>query len=210
MYASGSGRLARGTIIPFTYSLFNLNDHGLGEGGEEKGPSVSGMHATVKSDLEQLNGAVDRCCANVECAEREFSSRDLAVAALCLLRVDFLSARCPRRFFLTNALRLLLSSKCFLPKFLPSFFRRVGCGTPTTPRLLHRRHFCLLACALRAFFLSSLRAPRFPRRRCPNFATPGTVVAAGNDFTLLGCVAASRCCWQACSISIDEFSHQSM
>ena len=56
MHASGSGRLARGTIIPFTYSLFNLNDHGLGEGGEEKGPSVSGMHATVKSDLEQLNG----------------------------------------------------------------------------------------------------------------------------------------------------------
>ena len=137
--------------------------------------------------------AVDRCCANVERAERELSSRDLALAALCLLRVDFLSARCPRRFFLANTLRLLPSSRCFLPRFFPSFFRRVGCGTPTTPRLLHRRHFCLLACALRAFFLSSLRAPRFPRRRCPNFATTGTVVTAGNDFALLGCTVLSTC-----------------
>ena len=62
---------------------------------------------------------------------------------------------------------------------------RVGYGTPTTPRLLHRRHFCLFACDLRAFLLSSLRVPRFPRRRSPNFATAGTF-AAGNDFALLG------------------------
>ena len=76
----------------------------------------------------------------------------------------FLSARFPRRFFRANALRLSLSSMsgCFLPRlFLPSSFRRVGCGTPTTPRLLHRRHLCLLACALRAFLLSSLRVPLF-------------------------------------------------
>ena len=161
-------------------------------------------------DVADTVNAADRCCVNVERAERELSSRDLALAALCLLRVDFLSARCPRRFFPANALRLLLSSRCFLSRFLPSFFRLVGRGTPTMARLLHRRHFCLLACTLRAFFLSSLRAPRFPRRRCPNFATADTVVVAGNDFALLGCIAASRCCWQACSISIDEFSHQSM
>ena len=137
------------------------------------------------------------------------SSRDLALATLCFLRADFLSARFPRHFFRENALRLLLSSRCFLPRFLLSFFRRVGCGTPTTPRLLHRRHFYLLACALRAFLLSSLRVPGFPRRRYPNFDTAGTV-AAGNDFALLGCIISSRCCWQACTVSIDEFSHQSM
>ena len=140
------------------------------------------------------------------------SSRDLALAALCFLRADFLSARfLPRRFFQANALCLSLSSRCFLPRFLPLFFRRAGCGTPTTPQLLHRRHFCLLACALRAFPLSSLRAPRVPLRRCPTFATAAGTVAAGNDFTLLGCITASRCCGQACTtVSIDKFSHQSM
>ena len=80
-----------------------------------------------------------------------FSGRDLALAAFCFLRADFLTARFSRRFLRANALRLSLSSRCFLPRCLPSFFRRVGCGTHTTPRLLPRRHFCLLACALRAF-----------------------------------------------------------
>ena len=108
------------------------------------------------------------------------SSRDLALAALWFLRADFLSTRFPRRFFRAHTHYLSLSSRCFLRRFLPSFFRRVGYGTPNIPRLLHRRHFFLLACALRAFLLFSLRVPRFPRRRCPNFATAGTA-AAGND-----------------------------
>ena len=82
------------------------------------------------------------------------SSRDLALVALCFLRTDFLSARFSRRFFRANALRLSLSSRCFLPRFLTSFFRRVGCGNPTTPRPVHRRHCCLLAIALRAFLFS--------------------------------------------------------
>ena len=105
------------------------------------------------------------------------SSRDLALAAPCFLRAIFLSGRFPCHSFQANTHRLSLSSmsRCFLPRFLPSFSRRVGCGTPTTPRLLHRRHFCLLTCALRALLLSSLWALRFPRRRCPNFATAGTV-----------------------------------
>ena len=128
------------------------------------------------------------------------SSRDLALAALGFLRADFLSARFPRRLFRANP--------SAFTQFLPSSFRRVGCGTPTTPRLLHRRHFSFFTCALQAFFLSSLRVPRFPRRRCPNFATAGTV-AAGNDFALLGCIIACRCCWQACTVSVDEFPHQS-
>ena len=151
---------------------------------------------------------VDRCCANVERTVSS-SSRDLALVALCFLWADFLSARFPRSLIRANALRLSLSSWCFLPGSLPSFLRRVGCGNPTTPRLLHCRHFCLLACVLRAFLLSSLQVPRFPRRRCPKFATAGTV-AAGNDFALLGFITASRCCWQTCTVSIDEFSHQSM
>ena len=109
------------------------------------------------------------------------SSRDLALAVLCFLRADFLSARFPRHFFRANALRLSLSSKGFLPMFLPSFFRRVWCGTPTTLRLLHRRHFCLLACALRAFLLPSLRISRFPRRRCSNFAICSGCLPAGVD-----------------------------
>ena len=112
----------------------------------------------------------------------------------------------------------LFSSKCpspftqfqvFPTQVLASFFRRVGCGNPTTPRLLHYRHCCLLVCVLRAFLISSLRVPRFPRRRCPNFATAG-MVAVGNNFALLGFIATTRCCWQACTVSIDEFSHQSM
>ena len=138
------------------------------------------------------------------------SSRDLALEALCFLRADYLSARSRRRFFRASALRLSLSSRCFLPRFLSLFFQRVGYGTPTTPRLLHRRHLCLLPCAVRALVLSSLWASRFPRRRGPNFATAGTV-AAGNDFALLGSITASRCCWQQAGIvSIDEFSHRSM
>ena len=105
------------------------------------------------------------------------SSRDLALATLCFMRVAFLITRFPRRFFRANTLHLSLSSRC-LPRFLPWFFGRVGCSTPTTPGGLRRRHVCLLACDLRAFLLSSLfRVRRFPRRRCT------TTVATGNNFT---------------------------
>ena len=159
-------------------------------------------------DVPDTVNAVDSCCANVEVPNVNSSSEDVALAALCFLRDDFFSAHSPRRFFRVNTPRLLLNSWYFLPSFFPSFFRRVGCGTPTTPRLIHR-HFFLLACALRAFLLSSLQAQRFPRRRCPNVSTAG-MVAAGNDFDLLGCTTTSRCCWQVCTVSIDEFSHQSM
>ena len=160
-------------------------------------------------DMTDTVDAVDRCCVNVECTERELLQPRPRPGGLVFLAGGLPLRLLPRRFFLANALCLSLSSWCFLPRFLLSFSRRVGCGNPTAPRILHRRHFCLRACALRAFHLSSLRVPLFPRRRCPNFATAGTV-AAGNDFTLLGFITASRCCWQACTVSIDEFSHQSM
>ena len=133
--------------------------------------------------------------------------RDLALAAWCFMRAAFLIACFLRRFFRASAFRLSLSSR-FLPRFPPWFFRRGGCSTPTTPRLLHSRLFCLLTCDLRAILLSSLRVPRFPRR-CPSFAAAGTV-AAGNDFALLGGITTSRCCWHGCTVSIEEFSYQSM
>ena len=78
-----------------------------------------------------------------------------------------------------------------------------------TPRLLLCRLFCLLACALEVFLLSSLRVPSFPRPWwCNNFAAVG-MVAVGNNFALLGCITINRRCrWHTCTVGIDEFSHQ--
>ena len=49
------------------------------------------------------------------------SSRNLALAALCFLRVDFPSACFPRRLFRANALRISPSSRCFLPSQVLAF-----------------------------------------------------------------------------------------
>ena len=114
----------------------------------------------------------------------------------------------------------LFSSKCpspFAQKFLQAFptqvlafllptcWVRLSHHASTSPSsTLSLTRVCPLA-----FLVSSLRVPRFPRRRCPNFATTGTI-ATGNDFALMGFIAASRCCWQTCTVSIDEFSHQLM
>ena len=122
------------------------------------------------------------------------------------MRVTSLTARFPRRFFRASALRLWLSSRC-LPRFLPLFFRRVGCSTPNTPRFLPRRHFCLLACAFRGFLLSSLRIPRFPRRRCTKVAAASTV-AAGNDFAFIGVHHHQSMLLAGLPVRIDEFLHQ--
>ena len=144
--------------------------------------------------------AVNRCCANVERAECELVQPRPRPGGLVFHAGSLPHRPRPPSFFRANTLRYSLSSRC-LPMFLPSLLRRVGCTTPNTPRLLHRRHFCLLACDLGAFLLSSLRVPRFPQRWC--------MVAAGNDSALLGCISTSRCFWQACTVRIDEPSHQS-
>ena len=68
------------------------------------------------------------------------------------------------------------------------------CSIPTTPRLLHFRHFCLLGCDLRAFLLSSLRVPRFPRRRCTNFAAAARLPQETVSI-----------CWDALPRPIDDF-----
>ena len=107
------------------------------------------------------------------------SSRDLALATLCFLRADFLSARFPRRFFrpMPSAFHSVLGVF-----YLGSCLRSSDVlGEALQPRLdFSIVELCLLACAFRAFLLSSLRVPRIPRRRYPNFA--GTV-AAGNHIS---------------------------
>ena len=144
-----------------------------------------------------LKDAVDRCCANVERTERELLQPRPRPGGLVFLAgglplrplpLSLFSSKCPSPFtqfqvFSTQVLAFVLST-CWMQSHhaLTS----------------HRRHFCLLACTLRASLLSSLRVPSFPRRRCPNFATAGTV-ATGNDFVLLGFITASQCCWQACT-----------
>ena len=139
--------------------------------------------------------AVDHCCVNVERAKRELVQPRPRPGGL------------PRRplvlsFFRAKAPHVLCSSRCSLPRFLLSFFRRFGCNTPTAPRILYCRQFSLFACDLRTFLLSSLRVPLFPWWRCTNFAAAGTT-AAGNYFALLGCIIPRRCCWQASTVSID-------
>ena len=115
------------------------------------------------------------------------SSRDLGLAALCFLRAAFFSARFPRRFFRANPppfTQFQVFSTQVLAFVLPTCWVKHSQHASTSPSST----LCLLACALRASLLSSLRVPRFPRRRCTNFA------AAGNDFTLLGCIATNRQC----------------
>ena len=107
------------------------------------------------------------------------SSQDLALTALCFMRAAFLSARFSRRFFRANALRLSLSSmsRCstkVLRFVLPTCWVRHSYHASTSPS---STLFCLLACALREFLLSSLRVPRFPRRRCPNFRLPRETIS---------------------------------
>ena len=152
-------------------------------------------------DLTDPVNFVDRFCAYVERAKREVVQPRPRPGGFVFLRTDFLSARFARRFFQRNGLRLSLSSRYFLPKFLPSFFLRVGSSIPNTPRLLHRRRCFLLSCALRGSLSSSLHVPCYLRRR--------STVAAGNGFTFFGCMTSSRCCWEAFIVGIHESSHQS-
>ena len=49
--------------------------------------------------MAETVNAVNRCFSNVERAQRELLSRDLALAALCFLRTASLSARFARHFF---------------------------------------------------------------------------------------------------------------
>ena len=145
------------------------------------------QHTTQRGvDVADTVSAFYSCCANVERAERELIQPRPRPGGLVVRGGGLPLLLC--RFFRANSLRLSLSSRFCLPMFLPSFFKRVGCSTLNTPRLLHRRHFCLLARALRASLLSSLRVPRFSRRQCTNFAAR----LPRNSFALLSCITTSR------------------
>ena len=151
-------------------------------------------HATLDKNLYCVYGtlnAVDSCCANVERVKRELLQwrprpGGLVCLAgglpLCPFPPSLFLSKCPPPFtqfqvFSTQVLAFVLST-CWV------WHSHHASTSPSST-------LCLLACALRAFLLSSLRVPRFLRRRCPNFSTAGTV-AAGNDFALLGCTTTSR------------------
>ena len=190
-----------GSSVPFGLLQSN-NVTTLCNTGSQQGVDVADTVTPLTAAVRTLN------VPNVSS-----SSRDLALAALCFMRAAFLSARFPRRFFRANALCLSLNymSRCYLPRFLPSFFPTCwvrhshhASTSPSSTLLLTR------ACppSIPPLLASghTFAAAAAASQLC---YTAGTV-AAGNDFVLLGCITASRCCWEACTVSIDEFSHQSM
>ena len=134
------------------------------------------------------------------------SSRDLALVASCFLRTDFLSARFPRRFFeqMSFAFRSVPPGVSWPGYCLPSS-GVLGAALP--PRL----DFSIVGTVAYSRVSSEhFSSPRFGSHVFRGGDVPTGTIAAGNEFALLGFIAASRCCWQAYTVSIDEFSHQSM
>ena len=154
---------------------------GLLQSDNVTSPCSTGSQQGV--DVADIVNTVSSCYANVERVELELvQPRPRSVGLV------FYASDLPRRplspsLFPSKCPPFFLSAPGVSPGSCLGSSRRVWCSTPTTPRLLHSRHFCLLACNLRAFLISSLRVPRFPRWRCTNFT-----VAAGNDSALLGCI----------------------
>ena len=127
---------------------------------------------------------VDRCCANVERAERELVQPRPRPGGLVIYAGAFFTACFSRR-----------SVPCFSPGICP-FFRHSGCSTPNTT-ILPTRVYPLSILTLLALG--------------PTFSVAVVcMVAAENDFALLGCIATSRYCFQTWTVSIDESSHQPM
>ena len=148
--------------------------------------------------------AVDRCCANVERTERELFQPGPRPDGLV-----FLAAGLPLR---------PLPPSLFTSKYPPLFtqFRvlptQVLAFVLPTCWVRHSHHASASSSStllLTRVYPPSIPPPLAAGPTFSDFATVGTV-AAGNDFALLGSITASRCCWQACTVSIDEFSHQSM
>ena len=154
-------------------------------------PSLCSTGSQQGVDVVDTVDAVDRCCANVGRTERELLQSRPRPGGLVFLAGGLSFRPLPRSFFPSKYpprfTQFQVSSTQVLGFVLPTCWVR---HSPPPPRLLHRRHFCLLACALQPFLLSSIRVPRFPRWWCPNLATTG-MVATGNDLALLGCINAS-------------------
>ena len=76
--------------------------------------------------------AVDHSFANVERAERKLLQPRSRPGGLVLIAGGLPLPPLPPSLFPSKYLCLSLTSRCFLPRFLPLFFRRVACGTLTT------------------------------------------------------------------------------
>ena len=162
-------------------------------------PSHYNTWSQESVDVTDTVYAVDSCCANVEYVKRELVHPRPRPDGLCFMRAVFPITRVPLRFFQANALRLSLSSRC-LPRFLPWFFRPICAALPP----------CLDFSIVDTFAFLRVNSEHFysPRFGSHVFCGSGAVAAA-NGFALFGCITTCRCCWQACTVSIDEFSHQS-
>ena len=168
--------------------------------------TLSGTYSQEAVDVANVVDTFYSCCAHIKSVEREFLQPPPRSDGVVLHAGAFLTARFFGRFSRAIAFRRSLNSR-FLPRFPPWFFRRVGCDTPTSLDFSVVDSLAYKHVTYERFF-STLRVPRF-RRRSPNVAAAGTS-AAGNDFALLGCITAGRCCLYGCTVSIDEISHQPM
>ena len=171
---------------------------------------VTTLCSTGSQQGVDVPDAVDRCCANVERAERKLLQPRPRPGGLVFLADGLPLHPLPPSLF---------SSKCPSPfaQFLQVFPTQVFAFLLPMCWVRHSHH----ASTSPSSTLSLTRVcppsippllasgPMFPRRRCPNFATADTI-AAGNDFALLGFIVVRRCCCQACTVGIDEFSHQLM
>ena len=138
------------------------------------------------------------------------SSRDLALVALCFLRTDLLSARFPRRFFeqMPFACRSVSPGVSYPGSRLPSS-DVLGAALP--PGL----EFSIVDTVVYSRTPSEQSSsPRFGSHVFRGVDVPTLLPQARlprkTNSLCWGLIAASRCCWQACTVSIDEFSHQSM
>ena len=117
-------------------------------------------------DVIDTFNAVKTCHSNVECDERELVQPRPRADGLVFHAGGLPQHPLSPSLFPSGCPPPSLSSRC-VSRFLPWFFRRIGCSTPTTRRSFPC-YFCLLACNLGAFLPSSLQIPRFPRWRCPD------------------------------------------
>ena len=160
-------------------------------------------------DVADTVDAIDRCCANVERAERKLLQSRPRPGGLV---------------FLADGLPLRpLPSSPFPSKYPPLFIQfqvfsaQVLAFVLPTCWVRHSRHAS-----------TSPSSTLLPTRVCPPSIPPllasGPTFSAaamsqlycrrhgcrGKRFRFVGCITASRCCWQACTVSIDDILHQSM
>ena len=137
------------------------------------------------------------------------SSRDLALAALCLLRADFPPPASPVAYE-----QIPSTFHSFPGASYPDSCLRSSdvLGTALPPRL----DFSIVdTSAYSRVSFEHSSSPRFGSHvfrggGVPNLLPQARLPWDTISLCLLGGIIASRCCWQACTVSIDKISHQSM